>query len=375
MKKKIVVLHIVNKMDRAGAEMLIMNIMRKIDPDKFQFKFLVKTNIEGQFDDEIRKLGGEIFNIQRYNGLNYFPYKKSLKKFYSEHKEIDIVHAHQGSSAYLDTKYAKKVGIKTIAHSHNTYLKGKISLKELLFKIASFKTRFICDYYIGCSEDALLSRYGKNIRKRKKCFVLNNGIDIKKYAFSLDKRLQIRKQFGIDNDSTVYAFVGRLTDIKNPFFAIKLFNEILAKSENSYLFIAGVGPLSDAVNERLKKEGKNRIFAVGNVPNVDAFMSASDFLLMPSLKEGFPVTLVEAQCNGIYCLVSDRITADVKLTDKIKFLPIDKEDDYNVWLNNCLSCQHNIENREKIPDSISVNFSDTNTISNLTNIYCELAKK
>jgi glycosyltransferase involved in cell wall biosynthesis len=370
-RKKIVVLHVLNKMDRAGAEMLIMNIMRKIDREKYVFKFLLKTREPGHFDEEILKLGGEIYYIDRFNGFNYFSYKKQLLSFLSQHKEIDIVHAHQGSSAALDTLVAKKAGFLTIAHSHNTYTNNPFNLKEILFKIVSYRTRFTSDVYIGCSRAALLSRFGKKIESKKECYLLNNGIEISKFIFSKEKRNKFRKQYDIGNSEKVFAFIGRLTDIKNPFFAIECFKKILNKYNDSRLLIAGMGPLKKDIENSLT----NKVLLLGNIANVDELLSASDILVMPSLKEGFPVTLVEAQCSGISCLVSDRITKEVELSNNIFFLPIKGKKAHDIWFNKAVSIIEEKKTRDA-PSEIIVNtFSDVSTINTISSIYDKLYRK
>lgn len=368
--KKIVVLHILNKMDRAGAETLIMNIMRKIDKEHFCFKFLLKTKDHGQFDEEIFELGGEIYYVDRFNGLNYFSYKKQLLDFFSSHKEIDIVHAHQGSSAALDTLFAKESGLLTIAHSHNTYTNNPFDFKEILFKIISYRTRFTSDVYIGCSRAALLSRFGRKIEKRKECYILNNGIEIDKFFFSSEKRKNFRKQHGIGDKDKIFAFIGRLTKIKNPLFAIDCFEKVLSSQSDSYLLIAGVGPLKNRIQKTIRKKRlSKKIFLLGNIPNVDELLSASDFLLMPSLKEGFPVVLVEAQCSNISCLVSNKITKEVKLSNNIFFLPIKGLKVKNLWVNS-ISLELEKERKRDITNNAIVSeFSDESTIKKIEYIY------
>lgn len=370
--KKIIVLHIINKMDRAGAETFIMNVMRAIDPSRFCFRFLVKTNNIGQFDDEILKLGGEIYHIKRFNGINYFSYIKSLKRIFMEHPEIDIVHSHQGSSAYIDLKISKSYGKKTIAHSHSTFLNNFLNVKELLFKIVSFGTRFIADYYIGCSQKALFSRYGKNISKKKKTKIINNGININKYRFSYGKRMSYRNRMGISENSLVFLFIGRLIDIKNPIFALSIFKEIYMINKNVSIIFAGSGPLSVDIQNRINgTEIQQNVYLVGNIDNVDELLSAGDCLLMTSLKEGFPVTLVEAQCSSINCLVSDCVTREVVLSNKIGFYSINKNNSIKQWVNAISLLDFSIKNRSDVSNKM-IDFSDERVAANVEAVYCEL---
>lgn len=266
--------------------------------------------------------------------------------------------------------FAKKSGLLTIAHSHNTYTNNPFDFKEVLFKIVSYKTRFTSDVYIGCSRAALLSRFGRRIEEKKECYILNNGIEINRFLFSLKKRNSFRKQYNIGETSTVLAFIGRLTNIKNPFFAIDCFENFLSKHNDSYLLIAGVGPLRDKIQRTITKSGlSNRVFLLGNISNVDELLSASDVLLMPSLKEGFPVTLVEAQCSGIPCLVSNKITKEVKLSNNIFFLPIKGKRVKEKWSDK-VSIELEEERSREMPSEVIVNeFSDNSTIKKIESIY------
>ena len=80
---KIRVLQVIGKMNRAGAETLIMNIYRNIDRDKIQFDFVVHGNEKCDYDDEIEKMGGVIYHAPVYKIYNYLEYKKWWKNFYT----------------------------------------------------------------------------------------------------------------------------------------------------------------------------------------------------------------------------------------------------------------------------------------------------
>ena len=66
------VLQVIGKMDRAGAETIIMNIYRNIDRSKVQFDFMVFSSEKGDYDDEILQLGGNIYRMTAFKGYNYF---------------------------------------------------------------------------------------------------------------------------------------------------------------------------------------------------------------------------------------------------------------------------------------------------------------
>ena len=157
--KKIRILHVLGSLNMGGAETLIMNLYRNIDRDKIQFDFVVHTNKIGLYEDEIKELGGKIYRIQRYKGINHFSYKKEWNNFFEEHKEYKIIHGHMRSTASIYLKIAKKYGRITIAHSHNT--SNGHGFSSLVKKILQYNIRNVSDYFMGCSYEANKRLFGK----------------------------------------------------------------------------------------------------------------------------------------------------------------------------------------------------------------------
>ena len=199
------ILQVFHGMDCGGAETMIMNLYRHIDRTKVQFDFLVHTTKKCFFDDEIRKLGGNIYSVPYYKITNGRRYKAALNQFFASHTEIKIVHGHLGSCAHIYLQIAKQHGCYAIAHSHNTKPKG-FSLKNLLYRIFTYKTRKIADYFFGCSAAAAEYRFGYKIAHSNKCDVLKNAIDVRKFAYSEDYRKEIRDEFNLENKFVITLF-------------------------------------------------------------------------------------------------------------------------------------------------------------------------
>ena len=161
-KEPIRILQVIGKMDRAGAETLIMNIYRNIDRNKVQFDFVVHTDEAGDYDDEIRKLGGKIYCAPRYKIYNKFEYSRFWKKFFNEHKEYKVMHGHIRSCAPIYLKAAKKNKVFSIIHSHSTYDKRVINL---FYKMLTYNIRNTADHFFGCSTQSVIDGFGKKIYK------------------------------------------------------------------------------------------------------------------------------------------------------------------------------------------------------------------
>lgn len=239
------ILHVVHGMDCGGTENIIMNLYRNIDRTKVQFDFLVHTENRCFFDDEIEQLGGHIYYVPYYNMLNLFAYKQALRKLFSTHNEWAVVHGHLGSCACIYLGVAKKYGIYTIAHSHAINEK-RINLKELLYRFHAYLTRGVADFYMGCSYEAGVDRYGKAIANSKKYKIINNGIKADDYTFNEEKRVAMRSEFDI-LDHYVIGHVGRFSAVKNHNFMLEVLAELKKFNVDYTMMLVGDGELRKSI--------------------------------------------------------------------------------------------------------------------------------
>lgn len=320
MKDLVRVLHVVHGMDCGGAENLIMNLYRAIDRNKVQFDFLVHTEKECFFDEEIKNMGGHIYRVSYYNGLNKLSYRKELNLFFDQHKEISIVHGHLGSCAGIYLDVARRHGVYAIAHSHNTTPKS-ITLKNVVYRIGNLKTRRVADFYFGCSFNAGVDRFGKRIVNSSKYKMLKNAIDAKKYIYSETTNKDVRCELGITEHEYVVGNVARFNTQKNHTFLIKIFNEILKIESNAKLVLVGDGNLKDDIKTEAKSIGiEEKIVFTGLRNDVHRLMQAMDCFVLPSLYEGLPLVMVEAQAADLPCFISNMVPGDCIILDNVKSL-------------------------------------------------------
>lgn len=329
--KVVRVLHVIDRMDRGGAETMIMNLYRRIDKDKLQFDFLVHSTEKGMYDDEILFLGGRIFSITRFNGYNGIHYYREAYQFFKSHKEYNIVHGHIGSCAAFYLKAAKKNGCFTIAHSHNASTEK--TFRNFVFNVFSYPTRFIADQLIGCSQIAGESRFGKRLAISDRYFNFYNAIDVKDFLFSRERKNAFKKSVDfLPDDSHIYGTVGRLTYQKNPRKIFDIFKSIIKIDEKALCLWIGNGEFFDEINSMILSEKLDkRIFLLGIQNNVKDWLQIMDCFVFPSFWEGLPVTLVEAQAAGLPCIISDAITTEVDITELVTRLSI--EQDSIIWAN------------------------------------------
>lgn len=331
------VLHVIGIMNRGGAESMIMNLYREIDRTKVQFDFVEHSNEKAIFDDEIEKLGGRIYRCPRFIGENFFSYKKWWDKFFKkEGKEYQIVHGHIGSTAAIYLKCAKKEGKYTIAHSHSSGTDH--SLHSLLYSLISYNTRHIADYFFGCSMVAGIDRYGRkvveNIGKFK---VLPNAIDIEEYTYSLKKRMNVRNELGYSQNELIIGHVGRMTAEKNHTFILDIFRCICELKSDVRLLFVGDGKLREALKQKTIDLGlEQNVCFTGVRSDVNCLMQAMDVFVFPSIFEGLPVTMVEAQASGLPCVISNKVPNECIITEGLVTIK-SLEDSPKEWAKHILS--------------------------------------
>ena len=308
------VLHVIGAMDRGGAETMIMNLYRAIDRERIQFDFLVHEERACDYDEEIRSLGGRIYRAPRFNGANCFAYKRIVGDLIAEHDEWSVVHGHIGSSAAIYLSEARRAGRVTIAHSHaQNYIKG---LPGLAFSLMSRPTRRIADWFLGCSIEACVDRFGENIAHGDRCFVLRNGIDLPRYAFDETTRGRMRSSLGLGAKEPVFCHVGRLTEVKNHAFLLDVFSRVKAEAPDAVLLLAGRGELEDELRRDVEARGlTDAVRFLGVRDDICDVLQAADVFVFPSRNEGLAIAVVEAQASGLPCLVSTGVP-DVAIMSK-----------------------------------------------------------
>ena len=322
------VLQIVGRMDRGGIENFVMNIYRNIDREKVQFDFLAHYGREAAFNDEIRSMGGRIYEMPPIRDETHvyywklFEYRRALNKFFEEHKEYKIIHGQMTNTAAIYMPIAKKHGVTTrIAHSHNSHGKvGMLGVVTDILKKPVFK--YATDLF-ACSEAAAKYFYPESYVNAGKVTIVPNAVDAKKFQFNPEKRKQMRAEFGLE-DKLVIGCVGRFRAEKNQVFLIGVLKEALKIAPDAVLLFAGDGPLEDDCKKKASEIGiGDKCVFLGIRSDIPDVMQAMDVLAMPSLFEGLPVTGIEAQASGLHCVVSDGITNEMNAIDMVHYVSLE----------------------------------------------------
>ncbi|MFJ7681464.1 glycosyltransferase family 1 protein [Peribacillus butanolivorans] len=368
------VLHIVSVMNRAGIETFLMNVYRKIDRTKVQFDFLVTREEVGIFDEEIKLLGGIIYNIPHIKKVGLTKYRKNVNDFFSNKNSIyKIVHCHMNTWAGFFLPIAKKNNIPTrIAHSHSaaTKIQGKTTKDYFEFIFKKYNSLFIknsATQFFACSKKAGDSLYGKDI-SNSNLEIINNAIDVESFRFNKEVENKLRGKLEIPTDTYIVGHVGRFNKVKNHEVLIDIFKEINKKEPNSILCLVGDGELKSEIKKKVSKLGLgNSVKFLGLREDVNELMMIFDVLLFPSIYEGLPVTIIEAQASGLPSVISNSITNEVDLKmGLVDFVSLNKTSEY--WSKIVLT-KRNIERNMTISNLFELGYDTQITAKKLQDFY------
>lgn len=325
MKEPIRVLQIVTTMNRGGLETMLMNYYHNIDRATIQFDFLLHRSEKSDYEDEIKLLGGNIYRVSPLNPFS-FSYRNELKQFFLQHKEYKIVHCHLDCMSSLPLYYAKKTGIKRrIAHSHNS--NQDKNLKYILKLFYKRKIPKIATDLFACGEKAGNWMFNNNSFK-----VINNAIDTSKYIYNECKRNKIKKELNLDNNFVI-GHIGRFNEQKNHEFIIDIFYELTKLNGSAHLLLIGEGDLKESIIKKVKTLNiSEKVTFYGLCDHVNDILQVFDVFIFPSLYEGLPVTMVEAQASGLKCFISNKVPKECILTKNVEILNLN--DSVERWAKN-----------------------------------------
>ena len=305
-----------------GIESFLLNYYRNIDREKIQFDFLCNFSEPAAFEDELIRLGGRVYHISP-RSKKPFRYKKELDEVFREHSpEWSAVWVNVCSLANIDyLKAARKYGIKKrIVHSHAS---GNMDsrLRGMLHELNKRSLdRFATEFW-ACSEEAAKWFFKDGIDYT----IIRNAIDTDRLMFDAGKRKALREELGADEDTVIFGCVGRLHFEKNQRFSLEIFREYLKMKPNSRLIFVGGGSDEQALREQSADLGGKVVFA-GTQTDMQAWLSAFDFFLFPSLFEGLGIAALEAQANGLPVLASQNvIPGQVKINENCQFCSLERK--------------------------------------------------
>lgn len=334
MSEPIRILNLFTIMNRGGAETMVMNYYRAIDKNKIQFDFMVHRQERGAYDDEIEAMGGRIFRMCPIYPQNLFRYQQMLKEFFDNHPEYQILHSHMSELGYFAFKEAIKHGVLIrICHAHSSpnfkIESFKEKLKVLPREILARGMRKLSTDFFVCSKIAGDWLFGK--KNENKFIMMNNAVNAASFAYDKKTAEKIKSEMKW-KDKIVIGHVGRLIVPKNHTFLIDIFQQFHTKHPQSILVLVGDGDQRENICNKIKKLNlENSIILLGFRPDTANLYKAFDIFVFPSLYEGLPVSLIEAQSAGLSCIVSNTISTQAQILSNYSILSL--KDSPEIWVN------------------------------------------
>lgn len=368
MKEPIRVLQIIGIVAGGGVEAVIMNYYEHIDRTKVQFDFIVHNDNKIDITQKVEAMGGKVYKVTPY-------YKNPIAFMWDIYKVIKrhhyrIVHSNMNTLSAFSLFAAWAAGAPVrILHNHSTSSPGETKRNIMKFMLRPF-ARLFANHYLACSRLAGEWMYGRKMMDSGKVTIVNNAIDLKKYAFNPQKRNLLRKELGLA-DEFVIGHVGRFMFQKNHEFLIDVFVEAYKKNPHMALLLVGDGPLRPAMEEKVRKLGlTDHVKFLGLRNNVQDFYHVMDILVLPSHYEGLPVVGVEAQANGLPCLFSTKVTKEAHLTHLAQFWDLEKG--ASKWAKEIISikCERNKKAGEELRQA---GFEIDKEAEKLVKFYIELS--
>lgn len=338
MEKDIKILFVVKNMRVAsGVASFVINYYRElINYSDIQIDLLVVSDVGSIYYEEISKRSNIYFMPSLRHPIRMILF---LKKLFKEN-QYDILHSNVFNSNAPIVYYAKKNRVPIrIFHSH-TSRNGDSILLRFRNKFFFLINIFYSNVFFACSKTA-----GEVTFKNKKFYLINNAINLHKYFYNDTYRNEIRNGLKISNDITIVGVVGRVTEAKNPDFIIEIAKKLKADKKKCKILWLGSGNLDEYVKKRIFDEQlEEQILLLGSVDEVYKYYSAFDVFIMPSIYEGLPIAGIEAQINGIKCILSSNISEEIKITNHCELIGIDNVEN---WCKMISSADMNRKKNEK----------------------------
>ena len=318
--KPIRVLHVLGAMNRGGVETWLMHVLRHTNRESVEIDFLVHTDQAAAYDSELLAQGSKLLRCP--NTANPLLYAKRFLQLLRQNGPFDVLHSHVHHFSGFSLTLGRIAGIPVrIPHSHSDTMAGDWNahlVRRIYLVVMKRLALANCTHGLAVSEEAARALFGTEWKQDRRLSVLSCGIDLAPFRIPVDSAA-IRAEFGFSPDDLVFGHAGRFSPVKNHLFFLEVAACISSHEPRAKFLLVGDGPLRSKVEERarsLKLEGKLVFAGIrSDIPRL--MVGAIDVFLMPSVHEGLPLVLMEAQAAGLRCLASDVVTQEAVVNPAI----------------------------------------------------------
>lgn len=351
-----------------GVENYMLNLASELSDEDFSIDLLItdEKKEDEEYIDDIKNIFDNVYFIPSHKE-NLFKHIIDVYKVSKKYRHgIIHIHASDGFHA-IDGIVGRLAGVRNIIyHSHNASFKNGIgkTVGRLLYQISG-------RYYLACSKDAGRFLFGERIVTSSKFAVAKNGINVKNFKFSLQKRLSLRKEFNISEEVKLLGFVGRFSSEKNVDFVLRVFNKVLLYEPDTLLMLVGDGEEKRTI-ETLADEYNisEKVIFTGIRKDIDYIMSGLDVLLLPSQYEALGIVLIEAQTSGVKCIASSNVSREAKISSELSYIDLSIDE----WVDQIVSVKTLINRKDSYRNAEAEGYSLLKSANEVNKLYKNLLR-
>lgn len=313
---------VLSGMNAGGAETFLMKIYRQLDRSRYQMDFCINVPDKCFYEDEITAMGGRMHRIPA-KSQNQKEFSRQLGEVVQKNQYTSVLRITSNAMGFMDLKIAKKAGAEICSARSSNSSDGSGWKLWLAHKLGRLLYGKFVDVRFAPSDLAAQYTFGKKAYSSGNVTILHNAVDLNVFRYDESDRIAIREEFGIENDTLLVGHVGRFMTQKNHGFLLNVFGEMLKKKPNSKLLLVGKGDLEQQIRDQSVAMGiGERVIFAGVRADIPRLLSAMDVFVFPSLYEGMPNTVIEAQATGLPCVIADTITREANITGIVDYMSL-----------------------------------------------------
>lgn len=326
-------------MGDGGAETLIKDYALLLDKNKYKVVIvcLGPINVASANYARLKDAGIPIHSI--YNNRNISKlwivqkiWNRFIHKQYVSHKllqyinsyKADVIHCHLEVLSTVVPIADKIKHLKVFWTCHN---QPKVIFKPSRWDSEEKAAKYLikkCSLRMIALHEDMRQELNKMFNTNK-TIVIHNGVDFDKFRSVPLSKNEIRASLNIPDTAFVVGHVGRFSQAKNHSYLIDIFKELRAINPNAFLLMIGAGDLSEVAIQKLEEYGlKGKYRILSHRTDIPFLLKAMDVFVFPSLFEGLPVSMVEAQVVGLRTIASNKITEECFFSPNAISLSIDE---------------------------------------------------
>lgn len=310
---------ILDSLNVGGAETFLMKVLRCLSPEDYQFDFIV-SKAGGAYSQEVLDRGGKIYTVPPRR-KNMFVALRNIRAIVKKNEYQYVLRLGDSPIIGVDLFAAKLGGANRLAFRSCNALTG-LSLKaRVINAVMRPMLNQISDIKLAPSMLAAEFTFGKRIAQSD-VYILHNGVDLSVFRYDSRGREAIRNEFGL-KDKLVVGHIGRFHEQKNHRYLLEVFRSIREQRSDAILLLVGTGERKECILQWIHDmELEGKVILAGQRFDIPQLLSAMDVFVFPSLHEGMPNTVIEAQATGLPCVIADTITPEADITGLVQYLSL-----------------------------------------------------